>query len=126
MNEMKPLCCDLPNVASAEFFKALSDPSRLGILSALVGCCGQPRTVSSVAKDFDIDLSVVSRHLTALRAAGLVQAERQGRETYYRCSYGNLIQVLRAAADAIEKCCPVEDDCCNMASTSSTTLDPKG
>jgi ArsR family transcriptional regulator len=126
MSETPPPCCDLTNVANAEFFKALSDPSRLGILSALVGCCGQPRTVGAIARDFDIDLSVVSRHLTALRTAGLVQAERQGRETYYRCMYGNLIQVLRAAADAIEKCCPVEEDCCSATPMSSTTFDPKG
>ncbi|MBZ0111819.1 MAG: metalloregulator ArsR/SmtB family transcription factor [Thermoanaerobaculia bacterium] len=126
MNETPP-CCDLPNVVSADFFKALSDPSRLGILSALVGCCGQPRTVGTIAREFEIDLSVVSRHLSALRMAGLVEAERQGRETYYRCCYGNLIDVLRAAADAIERCCPVEDaSCCSPHRSTPTTFDPKG
>ncbi len=103
-------CC--PSIADSfapELFKALGDPNRLVILADLAQACG-PKTVSEIATCCPIDLSVVSRHLRQLRQAGVVEAEKKGREVYYTVRYGELARVLRRMAAAIEACCPTQPE----------------
>ena len=57
-------------------FQALADPTRRAILARLA--LGEA-TVCEVARPFNISLPAVSRHLSVLEAAGLVQRERDGR-----------------------------------------------
>ncbi len=52
-----------------------------------------------------MDISVVSRHLATLRDAGVLQAERRGKEVFYTLKASSLVSTLRAIADAIETCC---------------------
>ena len=86
-------------------FKALADPSRMAILARLAPLPhGVP--VSEVAACCPVDLSVVSRHLKLLREAGLVAAERRGRQVLYRAQIDDLVTLLRQVADALERCCP--------------------
>ena len=49
-----------------------------------------------------IDLSVVSRHLGVLRDAGILEAQKRGREVYYRVRVDKLTTLLRNLADALE------------------------
>jgi len=101
-----PACC--PGLAEAlepEFFQALCDPSRVGIL-VRTALRGEAATVGEIASGTPVSLSVVSRHLATLRRAGIVEARRQGREVRYRVRYGPLAATLRAIADAFESCCP--------------------
>jgi len=99
-------CCrDLESCLEPGLFKALSDPTRLTILSSLA-LSPEPQTVSEVAGCCPIDLSVVSRHLGMLRDAGVVEAEKRGRQVFYRVRYTELASLLRRMADAIEACCP--------------------
>ena len=99
-------CCgDLEALFEPRFFKALCDPCRIGILSRLARA-GGPQTVSEVASCCPTDVSVVSRHLATLRDAGIVEAEKRGKEVYYRVRYPELAATLRAMADAIEGCRP--------------------
>ena len=105
-------CCDgLGSLLSPRLFKALCDPNRVAILVRLAEACA-PRTVSQVAGCCPINLSVVSRHLAQLRAAGILSSEKKGKEVYYSVRFHELAQTLRAIADAIERCCPrpSEDD----------------
>lgn len=44
--------------------------------------------------------AVISQHLMALRDAGLVTANREGRNIYYRLSNPGLLDLLRRAAEA--------------------------
>lgn len=88
-------------------FRALADANRVALLARLADC-GRPCTVGEIACCVPIDLSVVSRHLRQLRDAGVLHAERCGKEVYYEVKYGELVRTLRAMADAIETCCPVE------------------
>lgn len=88
-----------------DFFKALSDPSRLNVLLTLAAST-ESCTVSRVAEACTVDLSVVSRHLSQLKRAGIVSAEKQGREVYYRLNTRNVVSALRSCADALERCCP--------------------
>ena len=98
-------CSDLRTLVSPKLFKALADPNRVAILARLAEACG-PMTVSEIATCCPVDLSVVSRHVRMLRDAGIVAAEKRGKQLYCSVQYGALVRTLRAIADAIEACCP--------------------
>ena len=72
---------DLKGVALVH--KALADPTRLRILQRLAEGDG---TVTDLMHHVDLSQPLVSWHLRRLRAAGLVETRRQGRETI--CSLG--------------------------------------
>lgn len=101
-------CCSSAEFPDAGLFRALGEDNRLSILASLASCCGESMTVSEVAREVPKDVSVVSRHLSTLREAGVVRAERQGKEVHYFCCYEELVGALRSLADAIEACCPCE------------------
>lgn len=65
-----------------DFFRALAEPTRVGILGVLVAAGGEAN-VGTIAGGVDIDTSVVSRHLKELARAGVVTVERRGRERWY-------------------------------------------
>lgn len=99
-------CCrDIAGLMETRFFKALCDPNRVAILADLAQRGGM-RSVSDIAADLPIDVSVVSRHLGILREAGILEAERRGKAVYYAVRYAGLAGTLRAMAEAIEACCP--------------------
>ncbi len=62
-------------------FSALADPTRRGVLETLSS--GSTVTASGLARTLPISRQAVSKHLTSLREANLVTAERRGRETVY-------------------------------------------
>jgi ArsR family transcriptional regulator len=68
---------------SLPMLKALADPMRLQVLSRLMPG-GKEYTVTEVASCCPKHLSVISRHLGVLRKAGLVLAEKRGKEVFYR------------------------------------------
>ena len=63
-------------------FSALSDPTRRNVVEALAG--RETATATELAAELPVTRQAVSKHLTALGAAGLVASERRGRETHYR------------------------------------------
>ncbi len=67
---------DLREVAVVH--KALADPTRLRLLQRLADGDG---TVTDLMHHVDLSQPLVSWHLRRLRAAGLVETRRQGRET---------------------------------------------
>lgn len=69
---------DSPDVV--EFAKAISDGTRQKIMKA---CCCSRLTVSEITQRMGVSQPTVSHHLAILHDAGLVTAEREGRETYY-------------------------------------------
>ena len=87
------------------FFKALADRNRIALLGRLANCPAGC-TVSQVAECCSVDISVVSRHLAVLRDAGILQAEKRGKEVFYSVCFPKLIGSLRDIADAVESCCP--------------------
>jgi len=101
-------CADLRNLLSPDFFRALGDPRRVAIVVSLAQGC-RPRTVSDVCTCCDVDMSVVSRHLATLRAAGIVAAARRGKQVYYSVRFGHLARLLHQLGDAIQNCCPEVD-----------------
>ena len=65
----------------AEFLKTLANPRRLRILHLLAA---GPVGVASLAAELGISQPNVSQHLAVMRSAGVVEAERDGREVRYR------------------------------------------
>ena len=65
----------------AEVLKTLASPRRLEIIHRLAE---GPCEVRRLAEDLGASQPNVSQHLAVLRAAGLVDTERNGREVRYR------------------------------------------
>jgi ArsR family transcriptional regulator, arsenate/arsenite/antimonite-responsive transcriptional repressor len=63
-----------------DVFKALSDPTRREILKLLRH---SDLTAGAIAENFAMSKPSVSHHLSALKAVGLVNAERRGQEIVY-------------------------------------------
>jgi DNA-binding transcriptional ArsR family regulator/predicted enzyme related to lactoylglutathione lyase len=61
-------------------FLALADPIRRQLLGRLAA---GPKPVHALAQDVTVSRSAISQHLGVLRAAGLVDAHRRGREVIY-------------------------------------------
>lgn len=96
---------DLSAMLRPELFRALAEPHRVSLLLALAQAAS-PQTVGQLTDCCAVDPSGVSRHLKVLREAGLVEAERTGREVQYRLKLQALTTELRALADDIDTCCP--------------------
>jgi DNA-binding transcriptional ArsR family regulator len=62
-------------------FSALADPSRRFVVETLAA--RGAATPTELAASLPVTRQAVAKHLAALRAAGLVEAERSGRETRY-------------------------------------------
>lgn len=65
----------------AETCKTLANARRLEIIHILA--CG-PHDVGRLAAEMGVSQPSVSQHLAVMKAAGIVEAERLGREVHYR------------------------------------------
>jgi ArsR family transcriptional regulator len=72
----------------AEVLKTLANPRRLEIVHLLAD---GPREVGRLAEELGISQPNVSQHLAVMRSAGVVEAEREGREVRYRLSDPEII-----------------------------------
>lgn len=66
----------------AAVFVALADPSRRQVVGVLAARGGA--TATAIAEELAITRQAVSKHLATLGDAGLVDAQRAGREVRYR------------------------------------------
>jgi ArsR family transcriptional regulator len=72
----------------AEICRTLAHPARIAILHLLAD---GPHEVNRLAGVLGISQSNASQHLSVMRAAGLVEAERDGREMLYRLTDPDVI-----------------------------------
>ena len=86
----------IPLVAAR--FKALSDPRRLALLSALQG--GE-RTVTELAETTRRPQPNVSQHLASLTRAGLVDSRREGTRVFYRIADPYVLRICDAVCDSL-------------------------
>lgn len=78
----EPLSVD----AAAEMtvkLKALSDPVRLRLFSAIAARAGGQACVCDVSDGFDVSQPTISHHLKVLREAGLLTSQRRASWVYY-------------------------------------------
>ena len=71
-----------------EVLKTLANVRRLEIIHLLAD---GPREVSRLAEEMGISQPNVSQHLALMRSAGVVEADRDGREVRYRLSDPDII-----------------------------------
>jgi len=96
-------CCrTIERLLDPVLFRALCDPTRASLVACLIKC-GRACTVTEVAECCDVDFSVVSRHLTMLAEAGVLESKRAGRSVAYVVRYHELSRQLRELAAAIEE-----------------------
>jgi DNA-binding transcriptional ArsR family regulator len=87
----------LPPAAVADFegaaalLRALGAPVRLALVHLLTA---QSRCVHELVDALGITQPLVSQHLKTLRAAGLVVAERDGREVRYRLADTHVAHIV--------------------------------
>ena len=82
----------MPN-ASDTLFKTLADPTRRAIFERL--CQHGEQTVGALTARAGVSQPAVSKHLMALKQAGLVRDRHEGRQTHYSAQ-------LRALAPLID------------------------
>jgi DNA-binding transcriptional ArsR family regulator len=74
---------------------AAAEPNRRRILQLLAS---RPLTVTEIAAEFTVTRSAISQHLAVLGEAGLVDAQKVGRQRIYRVLPGGL-RKLQAEID---------------------------
>lgn len=73
----------------AELLKALSNPKRIEIIQLIRD---QELPVSEIQEMLDLPQGNLSQHLQVLRAAGIVETRRDGKQIYYKISHQNFIK----------------------------------
>ena len=81
-------------------FRALADPTRRRILELLAR---RDLTAGEIAEEFPIAFASVSRHLSLLKEAGLVDAEREGQFIRYRLNTTVYQEVIRYLMKVLRK-----------------------
>jgi len=91
----------------ARVIKAMAHSSRLFIIEELAK---KERCVRDLTEMIGSDVSTVSKHLSILREAGIVEDEKRGLQVYYRLKmpcilnfFGCVESVLKAKADSYQK-----------------------
>ncbi|MCB2199265.1 metalloregulator ArsR/SmtB family transcription factor [bacterium] len=106
------VCCPgIEDQFDPRFFKALGDPNRIAILVQLARCM-RPCTVTELADCCPVDFSVVSRHLVILRDAGIVEAEKQGKQVYYSARLIDIAGRMSQIADSLTQAAFVRSKVC--------------
>ena len=83
----------------AELFRALSDTSRVRILSAIAE---RELNVSAIAAIVQISESAVSHHLRGLRQMRLVRARKDGREVFYALDDAHVAELFKSGLEHVE------------------------
>ena len=88
----------------ADAMKQLGDPSRLRIFWLLCHC---EECVINIAAATEMSSPAVSHHLRLLKGAGLITANRNGKEMYYRAADTPMVNKLHHTIEEIAKIsCP--------------------
>lgn len=80
----------------ADYFQALSEPTRLRILNLLRQ---EPRSVGELAQATGYSTANVSRHLALLAQRGLLARESRGTSVYYRIADPAIYELCNLVCD---------------------------
>src|SRR5215472_17298418 len=86
----------MPN-AHDVLFKALADPTRRAIFERL--CRDGEQTVAALTAKAKVSQPAVSKHLAALKQAGLVRDRHEGRQTHYSAQLKALAPLIDWASE---------------------------
>ena len=101
MNNLAAIDSALTCVDS-EFLRALSEPARIEILKLLMlnGACD----VSTLAEQMPQDRSVISRHLSLMHKAGVLNTKKEGRHKVYSIDPQGLLGKAEHFVEALRQC----------------------
>jgi len=85
--------------ARANIVKALAHPSRLFIVDMLNN---QSRTVGELTEMIGVDTSTVSKHLSVLKNAGIVEDEKKGTTVFYSLKTPCILNFISCIEEVIE------------------------
>ena len=89
---------ELKAIQLAELFSALSDASRVRIISLLIE--GE-MSVGALAEELKMTESAVSHQLRGLRQMKLVRTRKDGRQVYYALDDGHVIELFQRGLDHV-------------------------
>jgi DNA-binding transcriptional ArsR family regulator len=87
-------------ILQAEILKTLANPRRLEILHRLAE---GPCEVSRLAEELGVSQPNASQHLGVLRAAGLVEFTREGREVRYQLTDKDVITACAVVRGVLQR-----------------------
>ena len=90
---------ELKAIQLAELFSALSDASRVRIISLLIE--GE-MSVSALADGLKMTESAVSHQLRGLRQMRLVRARKEGRQVFYTLDDDHVVKLYSMGLDHVE------------------------
>ncbi|MBY8996659.1 MAG: helix-turn-helix transcriptional regulator [Candidatus Thorarchaeota archaeon] len=82
-----------------DIFKALSDHSRVRIISALTR--KESLCVSDIAEVLDMPISRVSHHLSTLKMLGFVRPKQEGKQVFYSIDDDCITDIMKRARDHV-------------------------
>jgi len=83
----------------ADLFSALSDPTRLRIISVLIN---SEMSVGEIASQLEMTESAVSHQLRGLRQMRLVRARKNGRQVFYALDDDHVTKLYRLGLEHVE------------------------
>lgn len=86
---------------SSEILRALAHPLRMKILEFIDQ--NEVINVNKIYNTLKLEQSITSQHLRILRAAGLVETEREGKFIHYKVDYDKLSNAVKAVGNFLEK-----------------------
>ena len=98
-----PVLSEEEAAATAELFRALSDPARVRVVNVLATSAG-PVCVCELVEPLGLAQPTVSHHMKKLLDAGLVEREQRGKWAYYSLNR-DAVETLAAVADLKGACC---------------------
>jgi len=93
-------------VNTVDFAKALADETRQKIMRL---CCCQQLSVNEIVEALDVAQPTVSHHLKILKNAGLVTAERRGKQVLYTLNQKHLAAGCCQVAENFAPEYPIEE-----------------
>lgn len=93
-----------------KLLKILSSESKAKIISLYMNCDCHSHTVNDLCGKFHLNQANVSKHLSSLHDAKILDFVREGKEVYYRINadfkkeYKDVIDLLATKNDTFAKC----------------------
>lgn len=86
--------------ARARILKALAHPTRLFMVDQLAQ---QERCVAELTEMVGADMSTISKHLSQLKAVGLLEDEKRGTQVFYRLSRPCVLNFFSCLEDVMQE-----------------------
>lgn len=106
--EARAAAAEMVAMLDSPFLRALTDPSRLEVLRALM--LQGTSNIAALAEQLPLDRSVISRHLKALEDAKIVKSEWRGRDRLFSVDGEHFVSTLESIAtkarEQFARCCP--------------------